>query len=129
MLLILLSACDLIEVDVGRIAAHCDLRESIEPRDYCQEWRGLLDTPGSDVTATATCESLQSDFQKTECPDTDDIVGGCYIGDLGDGSSSYWWYYGSQGLSAEDVQLGCEAAGDEFVEWFEFDPDDGDWAP
>lgn len=127
MLLLILGACDL--VDTPRVVAHCDLRDGTDPRDYCQEWRGLLDVPSSDVTPTALCESMGIDYTKTECPEPDDIVGGCYIGDLGDGSSSYWWFYGSQGLTTEDVQMECESGGDEFVEWTEYDPDASDWAP
>jgi hypothetical protein len=128
-LALFLGSCGLIDQAVDRIVSHCDLREGIEPRPYCQEWRGLIASPGSDVTPTGICAAIGSDYTKTECPDLDQVVGGCFIGKLGDGSGSYHWYYSSaeDPRTADDVRSECGES--EFVEWFPFAPDAGDFGP
>ncbi len=124
-----LAACSLLPVD--RSAAHCDLRVAGEPRSYCQEWRGVMDTPGADASGVALCDALGTEYVATECPDTDAVVGGCYVDTLGDGSASYHWYYSSEAepLTADAVRSTCEGAGDTFVEWFPFDAEADDFGP
>jgi hypothetical protein len=123
----LLASCGLLD-DLDRVVAHCDLRVGIEPRDYCQEWRGMLKQPVY-ATPEGVCGALGTDFVLDECPDQADIVGGCFIGKLGDGSGSYWWFYTSDEapLTAEDVRQGCESSGDTYVDWFPYDPDADDF--
>lgn len=104
-----------------RITAHCDLRVGMDPVGYCQEWRGLLSAPGSNITAIGVCEALGTSYVETSCVDEEHIVAGCYIGELGDGSESYWWFYdvdedGNE-VDVEDVRRECESGGDDFVEW------------
>jgi hypothetical protein len=80
----------------------------------------LVKGPGSDVTPTNVCNSINGDFAKRPCPDSADIVAGCFIGELGDGSKSYWWYYRSDAIETKaDVRQKCEASGDTFAEWTE----------
>ena len=115
-----------------RIVAHCDLREaSVSPQAYCQEWRGLITTPGSNTSFIGTCAGLGSTYEETECPDTDTIIGGCFVGKLGDGSGSYWWYYSSADdpMTADDVRAECESGGDTYVDWFPFDVAATDYGP
>ena len=52
-----------------------------------------------------------------------------FIGKLGDGSGSYHWYYSSAEapLTVDDVRADCGS--DEFVEYFEYDPDADDFGP
>ncbi len=127
--LALVSGCELIERNINRTVAHCDLRVGIEPRNYCQEWRGLIQSPGSDTTPRALCATLGTTFYTTECTDTDAIVGGCFIGNLGDQSASYHWYSTSEEepLTVEDVQQECDDEG--YVDWFPYDPDADDFGP
>lgn len=109
---------------VDHIDGHCDLRVGIEPRGYCQEWRSLLDAPGSDTSIRGVCAALGTQYVDTVCPDTDDIIGGCYLGELGDGSESYWWYYAidGDGEPQTEVQVRAECEGDgDFVAWFASD--------
>lgn len=117
--LLAFSACDLLPVD--RITAHCDLRTGMDPRGYCQEWRDMADTRGN-IVAVGLCETMGTEFVEAPCVDEDHIVAGCYIGRLGDGSESYWWFYDEDEdgnpVTIEDVQQSCESGGDDFVEWF-----------
>lgn len=120
----LCSGClvDLFGLDTTTVS--CDLRTAgLEPREYCQEWRELLDNPGSVGGAEAICATLQADFAETPCPEPERIVGGCFIGVLGDGSESYWWFYDvdldGNAVTADDVRADCEASGDEYVDWTE----------
>ena len=118
-----LSGCGLLEqaVDAAptadRINAHCDLREASDPVPYCQEWRGLLKSPGSDVTPRAVCGAMSVEYIETPCP-TEGIIAGCYVGELGDGSKSYWWFYPEEGIqTAADVEQRCMSKDVEFVEY------------
>ena len=127
---LLLVGCDLLGSVVERGVGHCDLRESsVSAQPYCQEWRGLIESAGSDATPTAVCASLDSPYEAAECPEADLIVAGCFIGKLGDGSGSYHWYYSSAEapLTVDDVRADCGS--DEFVEYFEYDPDADDFGP
>jgi hypothetical protein len=128
-LFLVLSSCALIDNAVDRGVSHCDLREAFAPRPYCQEWRGMIMTPGSDVTPSGVCATLSTTYVKTECPDLDAVVGGCYLGKLGDGSASYHWYYTSEDepLTAAEVEEKCDE--EPFVEWFPFDEGGGDFGP
>ncbi len=122
--------CDLLGSVVDHGVGHCDLREStVTAQPFCQEWRGLIEATGSDTTQLALCETLGSEFVATECPATDTIVAGCFVGKLGDGSGSYQWYYSTEEapLTADDVLSECGS--DEFVEWFEFDAAASDFGP
>ena len=105
---------------IERVARGCDIRTSqLEARPYCQEWRGLLKSPSSDVTPRAVCNTLGADFLEGPCP-SQGIIAGCYIGELGDGSKSYHWYYPSEEkniMTADDVKRACEGGGDTFVMW------------
>ena len=90
----LLGVCLAEVFGLDRTIKACDLREAgLEPRNYCNEWRGLVDSVGSDVGPVAICEGLQADLIDGPCPEG--IVAGCFIGTLGDGSEAYWWYYSS----------------------------------
>lgn len=117
---LLLCGCALLPIP--RSTAHCDLREGIDPRDYCQEWRGLADNPAGDAGPAALCAAIGTDFVREPCPEPERIVGGCDVGRLGDGSHSYWWFYDTDldgnPLTADDARSECEAAGEDFVEWF-----------
>lgn len=127
LLLFPLAACSLLPVD--RTVAHCDIRQAFEPRDYCQEWRGVPDAPGADATGVALCDALGTAYVSEPCPDEDQIVGGCFIDYLGDGSASYHWYYSSDEapMTAEQVQAQCGS--DTFVEWTPFDAEVDDFGP
>ena len=67
MWLVLLAGCDLLGSVVERGVGHCDLREStVSAQPYCQEWRGLLESAGSDTTPTTVCASLDAPFDASE---------------------------------------------------------------
>lgn len=104
---------------VDHVDGHCDLRIGLEPRGYCQEWRSLLDAPGSDITAIGVCSALGTDYVETTCVDEERIVAGCFIGTLGDGSESYWWFYDvdedGNAVSEDDVRQECDDG--DFVLW------------
>lgn len=126
---LLATGCDLVDLD--RVVGHCDLRVGFDPLEYCQEWRGMIEQPVY-TTAEGVCGTMGSDFVLTTCPDQEDIVAGCFIGKLGDGSGSYWWYYATEenpDLTAEEVRADCEGSGDTFVEWFPWDADAEDFGP
>jgi len=124
-------ARDCIESRLERGGGHYDLRAATpEAGEYCQEWRGGIVSPGSDVTPKALCSALGTSYQATQCPETDQVVAGCYIGKLGDGSASYHWYYSTAEapLTAEAVKAKC--GNDTFVPaWFAFDVNAAEFGP
>jgi hypothetical protein len=128
-LALLSSGCALIERNLTRGVAHCDLRVGIEPRSYCQEWRGVVQSPGSDTTARAVCATLGTTYRTAECPDLEDIVGGCFIGRMGDLSGSYHWYYTSDEDPLDEEGVRRECGDDPYVPWFPFDRDADDFGP
>ncbi len=123
LLILPILGCSLLPVD--RTVAHCDIRLATEPRDYCQEWRGVMDTPGADASGIAVCDALGTEYAAEVCPDTESIVGGCFIGYLGDGSASYHWYYAP--MTADQVRSACGS--DTYVDWFAFDAASDDFGP
>jgi hypothetical protein len=130
--LVPLSACGLLGKAVDHTVGSCDLRDSnVTHQAFCQEWRGLIKAPGSNTTETGLCATLGSTFVEDECPDSDAIVGGCYMGKLGDGSASYQWYYstGDDAMTAEDAQAACDDDEGTFVLFFPFDVDASDFGP
>lgn len=128
--LIPLTACGLLNKAVDHTVGSCDLREAtITDQEFCQEWRGLIEAPAY-ATQEGVCGTLGSDFVEEECPSTDTIVGGCYLGKLGDGSASYQWYYsdGPKPMTRDEVVEKCADDG-EFVEWFPLDLEAADFGP
>ena len=122
---LLLTGClaDLLGDAVDRTTLACDLRDpdSIEPRDYCQEWRCVIDSPGSDTTPRALCASMGAAFHEGGCP-SEGIIAGCYTGDQGDGGQNIWWFYDTtwdgQPATLEDAEAECEGDG-EIIEYTE----------
>lgn len=112
-----LAGCGLIDGAVAKHTIACDLRTStLSPQPYCQEWQDTIDAVGSETTPAATCASLGAEFLDGPCP-TDGILAGCFMGRLGDGSRSVWWYYASEEeglLTEDDVRAECEEEEGEF---------------
>jgi hypothetical protein len=127
-----LVACGLVTKGLDHTVGSCDLRESeVTQQSFCQEWRGLVVAPAY-PTQEGLCATLGSSYEESECPDTSTILGGCYLGKLGDGSASYQWYYSSEAapMTRDDVVAEC-GEDDEatFVDWFPFDVEADDFAP
>lgn len=124
---LLLGGCLLDLVDLDRVTLACDLRapDGLEPADYCQEWRGLISSPGSQTTPRAVCASLGAEFIEGGCP-SEGVIGGCYTGDQGDGAMNIWWFYDTDAdgepFTREDLERECENDG-EVIEYTP--PDDG----
>ena len=115
-----LTACGFITQGLDHTVGSCDLRESdVTPQSFCQEWRGLVEAPAY-ATQEGVCATLGSSYEEAECPAAETILGGCYLGKLGDGSASYQWYYPSEAepMTRDDVMAAC-ADDDEatFVDW------------
>ena len=128
--LIPLTACALFDDAVDHTVGSCDLRGSEVTREaFCQEWRGLIAAPAY-PTQEGLCATLGSSYEELECPSTATIVGGCFLGKLGDGSGSYQWYYsdGPEPKSRDEVIETCGEDGP-FVEFFPFDVDADDYGP
>lgn len=127
-----LASCALIDNALTRTVGHCDFREaSLDPAPFCQEWRGLVEQPVY-ATAEGVCATLGSDFREgVTCPDEADIVGGCFMGKLGDGSGSYQWYYNSDEapLTADEVRDDECDEPEDFVAFFPYDAGASDWGP
>ena len=105
-----LAGCGLLENAVDRKTIACDLRSStLSPQPYCQEWQDTISSPGSNTTPMATCATLGAEFIDGPCP-AEGILAGCFLGNLGDGSRSVWWYYESEAegfLTEDDVRAEC----------------------
>ncbi|MFK7930845.1 MAG: hypothetical protein AB8H79_21860, partial [Myxococcota bacterium] len=132
MWLVIIPGCALFEANVDRTVGHCDMREaSLDPAPFCQEWRGLVRQPVF-VTAEGVCATLGTDFVPDQvCDDTELVVGGCFMGKLGDGSGSFQWYYTSdeEPLTADQVRdQECDDPAD-FVAYFPYDDNASDWGP
>lgn len=112
-----LAGCGLLDDAVARKTIACDLRTStLTAQPYCQEWQDTIDSVGSNTTPLATCASLGAEFIDGPCP-TEGILGGCFIGTLGDGARSIWWYYASEAegfLTEDDVRAECVEEDAEF---------------
>lgn len=83
-------------------AASCDLREATisDPEPRCQERTGAQGTP----LFSAFCDPLGGEGINGECPDREDIVGGCRTASVGGDVTD--WYYPPE--TPETVQASCD---------------------
>jgi hypothetical protein len=86
----------------------CDFRVGDDPEDRCQERNGVQ----GGAAFAGTCDAVGGESAKGECPDPDQIVGGCKIGELS--GEVIDWYYAPKTL--EEVQAICEDDDGELVE-------------
>lgn len=83
----------------------CDFRGSGE--DRCQERSGIQGNP----LFGSTCETVGGVEAEGECPDADQIVGGCLVS--GGGDDVIDWYYAP--MTVEEIQTLCDENGETYT--------------
>jgi hypothetical protein len=104
-LVILFAAAPLPACVVG-VTTSCDFRDSGELR--CQERNGLQ---GGSAFGS-TCSAVGGVEASGECPDADQIVGGCRLGGAVSGEVIDWYYAPA---TAEEIQEICVDDDGEYV--------------